>query len=231
MSDPNVPHGSPEQEPHQGTVQVALVLEGLKEAERAQREQQLTILTSGPLLKDYLDKLRQKVQQLCVGHGVHPLDRHPPHLLIREPVEETVRSPAQHLDGALRDIRGVQESQTVQMSRTGPLPQQSVDLRKAGPLPAGGAGQHQRQRRALRLAEGLLLPQQTPVVHRKPEDTDADRQQLTDFYWFLLVSTGFCWSLLVPTGVHLFLLVSAGFYWFLLVSTVSCWFLLAELSH
>lgn len=36
-------------------------------------------------MKTDLDKLRQEVQQLCVGHGVHPLNRHSSHLLIWEP--------------------------------------------------------------------------------------------------------------------------------------------------
>lgn len=80
----------------------------------------------------------------------------------------------------------MQESQIVQMSRTGPLPQQSIDFRKAGPLPAGGAGQHQRQRSALRLAERLLLPQQTAVFHRQPGHTKETKTKTH----FLLDSPG-----------------------------------------
>lgn len=67
-----------------------------------------------------------------------------------------------------RDVRGVEEAQGVQVAQAGPLSQQGIDVRQTGPLPAGGAGQNQRQRRTFRLTEGLLLPQQTLVLHRQP---------------------------------------------------------------
>lgn len=72
----------------------------------------------------------------------------------------------------------MQESQVVQVLWTRPLPEQGVNLRETRPLPAGGAGQHQRQSGALRLAEGLLLPQQTAVVHRQPQ---INKQRNTHF--------------------------------------------------
>lgn len=67
-----------------------------------------------------------------------------------------------------RDVRGVEEAQGVQVAQAGPLSQQGVDVGQAGPFPAGGAGQNQRQRRTLRLTEGLLLPQQPLILRRQP---------------------------------------------------------------
>ena len=64
----------------------------------------------------------------------------------------------------------MEESQGVQVTQTGPLLQQSIDVGQAGPLPAGGAGQNQRQRGALGLAERLLLPQQTLVFNSQPAE-------------------------------------------------------------
>ena len=62
----------------------------------------------------------------------------------------------------------MQQPQSVHVAQAGPLPQQGVYVGQAGPLPAGGAGQHQWQGGALLLAEGSLLPQQPPVLHRQP---------------------------------------------------------------
>lgn len=67
----------------------------------------------------------------------------------------------------------MEEAQGIQVTKAGPLSQQGVDLWQTRPLPAGGAGQNQRQRGALSLTEGLLLPQQTLVLHRQPADTAA----------------------------------------------------------
>lgn len=66
------------------------------------------------------------------------------------------------------DVRGVKESQGVQVTKARPLPQQGIDVGQAGPLPAGGAGQNQRQGGALGLTERLLLPQQTLVLYGQP---------------------------------------------------------------
>lgn len=43
--------------------------------------------------KTYLDKLREEVQQLCMCHRIHPLNRHPSHLLIWKPVIKTNHQP------------------------------------------------------------------------------------------------------------------------------------------
>lgn len=91
VSDANVPDGSPQEETNQRAVQVTLVLQSLRHRERLQTSTP-TGLPSCCTSTSYLYQLRQEIQQLRVGDGIHPLDRRPPQLLIWEPEAHAMMS-------------------------------------------------------------------------------------------------------------------------------------------
>ena len=92
VGDLEVTDGSLHEEAHQGTVQVALVLQGLH---RGQCHSATVSQGHGgtsvahPGATTHLDQLGQVIQQLCVRDGIDPLHGRPPHLLVREPAART----------------------------------------------------------------------------------------------------------------------------------------------